>query len=215
MDRTDHEWRNGAGKFCAAPFCLRGSDPGDTLIFQRRDLSFPNTIAIRGNMDLYQPILGLVGSREPIDLSSEFLTGQLQSDAVQRLRGECPFFRSLANFRLLLVGDLRAVAPDFERFALNTNDYPVIAFNGPRPIQPGQRFLKTPFPSCHLGNTPPEEFLAGIRARKYLYAASISAAPLPVSAEKQIERARQTMEHLETASRISPRNDFQHAELGR
>jgi len=152
----------------------------------------------------------------------------LQSDAVQRLRGECPFFRSLANFRLLLVGDLRAVAPDFERFALNTNDYPVIAFNGPRPIQPGQslagisflnwlgqRFLKTPFPSCHLGNTPPEEFLAGIRARKYLYAASISAAPLPVSAEKQIERARQTMEHLETASRISPRNDFQHAELGR
>ncbi|HYG75931.1 MAG TPA: fused MFS/spermidine synthase [Planctomycetota bacterium] len=188
---------------------------------------FPNAIAIRGNLDPFQSTLGLIGSSAPIDLSSEFLSQQLESSTLQKLRGECPFFRSLANLRLLLVGDLRAVSADFANFEVNSDEHPVIAFKGPRVIANGellrgftflnffgQRFLKPDYPSCRLGQTPPAELLTGIRAGNHLYAASTSAVPLPVSPEKQLERTRQTLQHLETAARLSPRSDLQQAELG-
>jgi spermidine synthase len=216
------------GKFCLwLPLYQLDRELGSIAVRTFLEV-FPNAIAMRGNMDPLQPTLALIGSGAPIDLSSEFLLRQLESPPVQRLSGDCPFFRSLPNARLLLVGDLRAVAAEFQSFELNRDDYPVFAFKGPREIPPdellhgfgflnwlGQRFVSAPYPSCALGETKPDELLAGIRAGNYFYAASINSLRLPVSPEKQLERARNSLEQLETACRISPCSDLKETELGR
>jgi spermidine synthase len=188
---------------------------------------FPNAIAMRGNLDPLQPTMALIGASEPIDVSSEFLGRQLEREHVKALSSECAFLRSVSNFRLTLVGDLRSVAAEFERFPLNTDDAPIFAFEGPRVIPNGEslrgftflnafgkRFLKPDYPSCRLGETPPEELLAGISAGNHVFAASVSAVDLPMEAEKQLQRVRQTMEHLQLAGKISPHAEVRQADLG-
>jgi spermidine synthase len=189
--------------------------------------SFPNVVAIRGNLDPLQPTMALLGSAQPIDLSSEFLSKKLQAPEIQTLSSDSPFFRSVSNLRLTLLGDIGAARADFSAFEINTDDHPIFAFEGPRPVPMtqslcgfaflkwfGRRFLQPEYPSCFLGNTPSDELLAGIRAGNHLYAASVSAVDLPTTADEQMQRARQVVEHIETACRLSPENDFKQIELG-
>ena len=215
------------GKFCLwLPLYQLDQQLSGVVIRTFLDV-FPNAIAIRGNLDPLQPTMALIGSGEPIDLSSEFLARQLDRDAVRALSSECAFFRSVSNFRLTLLGDLRGAKADFERYAPNTDDAPLFAFEGPRVIPDGemlrgftflrwfgQRFLKPKYPSCRLETTNPEELLAGIRAGNHLFAASVTSVEMPMDADKQIERARQTMEHLQLAVKLSPRADVKQGDLG-
>ena len=217
------------GKFCLwLPLYQLDRELGSIAIRTFLDV-FPNAIAVRGNMDPLQPTLALIGSSTPIDLSSEFLAARLDTPAVRRLSARCPFFRSLPNARLLLVGDLRAAAADFAPFEINSDDHPVFAFKGPRTIAPndllhgfgflnwlGQRFFAAPFPSCMLGAADSDELRSGIRAGNYFYAASINALPLPIplTPEKQLERTRNSLTQFQTATRLSPRSDLKETDLG-
>jgi len=179
---------------------------------------FPCAVAVRGNFDPLQPIVGLIGSADPIDGSAEFLARRLDGDAVRALAGESTFLRSSANARLLLLGDLVAAKQDFQVYPLNTDDRPAITFLGPKTIPQGRhlrampflnwfgrRFVDRPFPSLLLGDTTREELVAGIRAGNYYFAAAISAVEVPgMNPLKELERLRALREHFKTASALLP-----------
>ena len=216
------------GKFCLwLPLYQLDPELASIVVRTFSDV-FPNAIAIRGNLDPLQPTLALIGSESPIDLSTGFLRTQLDQPAVMALRTDCPFVRSVSNFRLLLLGDLQGARGDFAAFDAITDDNALFAFKGPRAIAPpdrlcgftflnwfGKRFLKTPFPSCRLDGASPDELRAGVRAGNYYFAASTTNLNAPVALERQFERAKETVEHLQTAYRISPGSDLTQAELGR
>ncbi len=190
---------------------------------------FPNAILIRGNFDPLRPVVGLVGSRLPIDLSESFLQKQAASPAFQNLAAESPFFRSPANFRLLFIGDLRAVAKQFDPYPTNTDDAPAFAFLAPEETKNGKklignsllewsgsRFLDASFPSCHTGLSDPPRILSALRAGNYYFSASGAMEPLageaPENAERRMERAKKAFQYAEE---IWPDADLVPQDLGR
>jgi len=189
---------------------------------------FPNALVIRGNLDPLQPIVGLLGSADRFDLSHAFLEGRTGAHAPGAVGSASPFFRSVANFRCTLMGDLQSRAEDFAAYPLNTDDRPVIAFRGPAVIPAGRnlrghtllnwlgrRFLEPAYPSCTLAATDPADVVNGIRAGNYYFAAAVSAAPIPGLYEaKRLKRARQVDRMIRQARVISPRTDVRADELG-
>ncbi len=171
---------------------------------------FPNVILIRANFDPLQPAIGLVGSNETFDLSDSTIRSRLEK--APDVSQHSPFLWSVANFRLVLVGDLRWIADDFASFPLNTDDRPYIEFNGGRAVGQGKRlrglnllnwigkqFTKAQFPSCRLGTTEESELIGGIRAGNHLYAASVMLVEIPGDARKQMKRQLMAMDHLRKA----------------
>ena len=76
----------------------------------------------------------MIGSNSPIDLTSAYFSQRLASPEVRAVAARSPFFRSAANVRLFVVGDLRAVADQFADSPVNTDDSPVFALRGPKAI---------------------------------------------------------------------------------
>lgn len=176
---------------------------------------FPSAILIRGNVSPLQPVLGLVGSMEPFDLSSEFLETRLREARAAEVPLPGPFFRSAENFRLTLMGDLHDI-PDAEWSApINSDMQPWFAFHGDRPLPQGvslrginllqnlgTQFLTGRFAS--IRGLDPEQLITAVRAGNYFYAAQVYSMPIPAGLEKQAQRTRQAEGSLATALRLCP-----------
>ena len=91
---------------------------------------FPHVSVWRSDFSAKAPILGLVGSNEPIIIDSTALQSRL--DALQqKLAPRDLLLRDVADVSLMYAGDLSSVGPWLERFPVNTEDWPIIEFDAP------------------------------------------------------------------------------------
>lgn len=189
---------------------------------------FPHAIAVRANLDPIQPVIGLLGSGDPVPLSRAFLSKRLAEPSVQRLALQSPFFRSPDNAWLLVVGDLRAATPDFLDFPATTDDWPLLAYLGARRPTAGERligtvfldwsgkrFVRAMYPSGDLGGTAPEQVLASVRAGNLYFAAAVARSVIPGDTRPEQVRIRQTEGYMARAKAIAPATDVPESMLGR
>ncbi len=193
--------------------------------------AFPNAMLVRANFDPGQPIVAAIGGAEPFNLAAEELEVRIAAAPPAVAAASPLFLRSAAHLRLAFMGDLQAptISSYLASFPANTDDYPVIAFAGPKRFAPGTRllginlvrwngtrFLSPVMPSCSHGATPPDALLAGQRAGNHCFAAAVMGVPLPgASPEKAAERARRMKEHLDTAAALAPDALVRMEDLGR
>lgn len=91
---------------------------------------FPHVSIWRGDFSTTAPILGLVGSSEPLVLDEQKLAGRL-SRLAERIQPEDPILRTVSDVTLLYAGELSAIRSWLQRFPLNTEDHPVIEYLAP------------------------------------------------------------------------------------
>ena len=92
--------------------------------------AFPHVSVWRSDFSANAPILGLVGSREPIVIDAAVLQSRL--DALQlKLAPKDMLLREIADMSLMYVGDLSSIQSWLERFPINTDDWPIIEFEAP------------------------------------------------------------------------------------
>ena len=178
---------------------------------------FPYAVMVRANLDPLQPVVGLLGSDRPLDVSVETLAKRLDSPVGQKLAAQSPFFLSADTALLLFVMDLHSAAPGFGGYPATTDDRPVFAFLGPR--QPrgaerlfgfpllawlGKRALTPVYPSCDLGQMPPRRLLAATRAGNFVYAAVASGEPMVGDSRSAEVRRRQVDGYLRQAGTLCP-----------
>ncbi len=205
------------GLFCLwLPLYQLDHDLTDMVLGTFRDV-FHHAIAIRGNFDPFCPIIGLLGSREPLDWSDDFLQSRWQTASIQQLAARSVFFRSVANLRLLMLGDMQAVKNEWRNLPLNSDDRPLFAFLAPKEIAPGQnlrgtsyldyfgRQLLSPYyPSCQLNDGDLLATQKGQLAGNYLFAAAIALAPIPTSPSERNRRDKQALLYLQAALALAP-----------
>jgi spermidine synthase len=92
--------------------------------------AFPYVSIWRGDFSSTVPIIGLVGSVEPIALNPGALDKRLES-LQERMDPKDPLLREFTDFTLLYAGDLGMIQKWLERFPINTADHPVIEFRAP------------------------------------------------------------------------------------
>lgn len=197
---------------------------------------FPCALAVRGNFDPVAPIVGLVGSSAPFDLGDETLAARLAQVTNGAAEEASPFLRSPAHLRLALVGDLRpAVA--LERWPVNTDDRPVIAFLAPQAARAattlrGIKLLEwcdahvppREFSSCRMDGVEPEAAGRSSLAASALknsalaganyFAAAVMRVPLPDEATQAAREARAAF-HLDRARQLAPAAMLEIDDLGR
>jgi len=189
--------------------------------------AFPNAVLVRSNLDPEQPVVGLLGSMQPIPVSHDFLASRLASLADTAIPRQSPFFRSPENAELLFAGDLRASRPGFSEFPITTDDSPLYAFLGPSKRQPGERLIGIPFldwigkrfpeprfPSCDLGGMPPEELFNSMRAANYYFAATVALSVVPGDTRSPEVRENQFNASLQRARSLSPQAQLPEDALG-
>lgn len=91
---------------------------------------FPHVSIWRGDFSTTAPILGLVGSLEPLVLDERNLAGQL-SRLAERIKPEDAILRTVSDVTLLYAGDLSSIRSWLQRFPLNTENHPVIEYMAP------------------------------------------------------------------------------------
>jgi spermidine synthase len=91
---------------------------------------FPHVSVWRGDFSTTAPILGLVGSLEPLVLDEQRLGDRLARLA-DRMKPEDNILRTVSDLMLLYAGDLASLRDWLGRFPVNTEDYPVIEFMAP------------------------------------------------------------------------------------
>lgn len=212
---------NSGGVFCLWLPCYQLTPQTAGMVARTFADVFPSAIVVRTGFDALQPVIGLIGSDEPIPMSREFLSAQLATPAAKALASRSPFFRSVDNALLLLVGDLHTADPGFEGFDVTTDDHPLFAFHGPR--QPrgkerlhgfpfldwaGRRFLRPQYPSCDIGAVAPEELLNSIRAGNFYFAATAASVSLPGDRRPDEVREQQVRAHLQRAASLAPAAQF-------
>ena len=93
-------------------------------------VAFPHVSVWRSDFSANAPILGLVGSNEPIIIDSTALQSRL--DALQqKIAPKDILFQDVADFSLMYAGDLSSMRPWLARFPVNTEDWPIIEFDAP------------------------------------------------------------------------------------
>lgn len=208
---------NGGGVFCVWLPCYQLTPQTAGVVIRTLLDVFPNAIAVRANFDPLQPVIGLLGSNDPISISRDDLAVRLDTPVCRALASRSPFFRSADNAMLMLAGDLCAADPGFDLSAATTDDHPIFAFLGPR--QPrgkerlfgfpfldwiGKRFPRAHFPSCDLGTTPPDVLLNTMRAGNFFLAAAASGVVLPGDTRPDAVRERQVNELTSRAKSLAP-----------
>ncbi|MEI6520022.1 MAG: MFS transporter [bacterium] len=189
--------------------------------------AFPCAVAVRGNLDPEQPIVGLIGANKPINMSDEFLQERLQSMTGSKAIKSSPFLRSPANVRLIMLGDLKAISSDFEKFAITSDDSPAFAFSASQNIPDtsvirgikllrwfGNRVKSPTFPSCKLGGTPPEIQFRAIAAGNNYFAASVFQEPLSDEMINSADRDVKMQQYLIRARILAPQTDITIDDLG-
>lgn len=209
------------GVFCLWLPCHQHSPGTAGMIVRTFQEVFPCAVMVRAGLDPLEPVVGLLGSREPLPFSQEFLAQQLATPWGQRLASRSPFFQSPGQTQMLLVCDLHAAEPAFDGHPAITDDRPLLAWLGPR--KPGskdrlhgfpflewtgKRALSGRFPSCDLGQTSPAALLDSVRAGNYLYAASAAAISLPGDPRPEAVRREQVRTYLERARQLHPTLDL-------
>ena len=206
------------GTFCIwLPAYQMDSELADSIIATFRSV-FSNAILLRGNWSPGQPIIGLLGSPNPIRMDTDFLEQRVAVFKQQGIDAHSLFFRNVSMSRLLLLGDLQARPELFAESPINTDNDPFIAFHGDKTLQPGERlrglnllrhfgekFLNPEFPSCSLGETDAYVLVNGIRAGNHAYAASVASVYLPdADLKKRRQRERQVQQHMRIVRQLSP-----------
>jgi len=186
---------------------------------------FPHAVAVRAGLNPVEPVIGWIGSAEPIPMSELHLKNRLASLPAPI---PSPFFESEKKALLLFVGDLRSADPGFGHFPVTDDDHPIFAYHGPR--QPrgnerlhgfpfldwiGRRHLKPFYPSCDLGETSPETILSASRAANYYFAAAASQVSLRGDQRSEAQRARQVQGYLRQAAEHDPGVSLPMEALGR
>lgn len=219
---------NPGGVFCLWLPCYQHTAQTAGSIVRTFSEAFPSAVVVRANLDPMQPVIGLLGANDPIPISRDFLAAQLASPAGRALATRSLFFRSPENAALLFAGDLHAADPDFAAFPLTTDDYPLLAYLGPR--QPparerlvgmtfldwiGKRFVRPLYPSCDLGATSSEQMLAAVRAANLYFAAAVADSVIPGDTRPEVVRERQVQGYLERAQALQPAAILPREALGR
>jgi len=216
------------GVFCLWLPCYQHDAKTAGMIIHTFVEVFPNAILIRSNLDPIQPVIGLLGSPQPISVSRPFLAKRLSSLGGTIPSQQSPFFRSSENAQLLFAGDLHACDPDFSEFPITTDDSPLYAFWGPREPKPrerligttflnwiGRRFLEARYPSCNLENTSPQDLLSSTRAGNYYFATAIALSEIPTDSRSPETREKQIISSLQQAKNLSPKVELPQESLGR
>lgn len=219
---------NPHGVFCIWLPCYQHTPETAGIIVRTFLDSFPHAIMVRSGFDPLQPVIGLLGSAEPLPLSREYLTARLATPEARAIARTSPFFQSPDNAFLLLAGDLHNADPSFANYPVTTDDRPLLAWLGPRlprgherligfPFLEwiGKRYLRPEYPSCNLGATPPDELLRSIRAANFYYAAAAANALIPGDLRPEAVRVRQVAGYLEKARALSPGVRLPEETLGR
>lgn len=216
------------GLFCLWLPCYQHDEQSAGIVIRTFLDVFPNAVAVRANLDPEQPVIGLLGSTEPIPVSHEFLQTRLASLAGTTIPQRSPFFRSPENAALLFAGDLRAANPGFDAYPVTTDDHPLFSFIGPREPQPGRRlvgipflnwigrrFLEPRFPSCDVADSPPQDLLASMRAANYYFAAAVAISVVPGDTRPPEVRDTQINSGLQHARLLRPQAELPEDALGR
>jgi spermidine synthase len=131
--------------------------------------AFPYVSIWRGDFSTTVPIIGLVGSLEPIALDPEELDRRLES-LQERMGPKDPLLRKFADFTLLYAGDLGVIRKWLERFPVNTNDHPVIEFQAPISQSRKLTFIGQPlsvfFHQFQEGSSPNHVILVRLTGRE-------------------------------------------------
>lgn len=186
---------------------------------------FPHAIAVRPGLNPLEPVVGWIGSPEPIPMSEIHLKSRLASVPVSI---PSPFFDSEKTAMLLFAGDLRSADPGFGHFPITDDDHPVFAYHGPR--QPhgnerlygfpfldwiGKRHLKASYPSCDLGETSAQTLLSASRAANYYFAAAAAQISLAGDRRTESQRIDQVQGYLRQAAQHFPGVSLRLDALGR
>jgi spermidine synthase len=91
---------------------------------------FPHVSMWRGDFSATAPILGLVGSMEPLVLDEQALGARL-SRLAERMAPQDPLLLSVSDVTLFYAGDLTSIRSWVDQFPVNTDDHPVIEFSAP------------------------------------------------------------------------------------
>ena len=215
------------GLFCLWLPCYQHDEQTAGMVIHTFLDVFPDAVLVRSNLDPEQPVIGLLGSNQPIPVSQSFLARRLASLAGTSLPQRSPFFTSAENAQLLFAGDLRARTPDFSTFPTTTDDRPLFAFVGPREPRPGhrligipfldwigRRFLEPSYPSCDLEGTSPDELLNSVRAANYYFAAAVAKTVLSGDTRSSEARENQVASALQRAQNLSPKVQLPDEALG-
>lgn len=216
------------GVFCLWLPCYQHSPETAGIIVRTFLDVFPNAVLVRSNLDPLQPVLGLLGSNQPLPFSRAHLAAQLATPTGRVLAEKSPFFRSPEHAWLLLAGDLHAAEPGFENSPLTTDDRPQFLYLGgcftpsrealvgmPFLNWMGRRFLRPLYPSCELDGTAPEEILRSVRAANYYYAAAVAQSVIPGDTRPEAFRNGQTLRYLQQAEALNPQVHFPVESLGK
>jgi len=179
--------------------------------------TFPNAIMVRAGFDPVSPVVGLIGSSSPMEISRQFLADQLAAPWAKKVAEQSVFFRSPDHALLLLICGLRSARPSFSSYPLITDDHPLLAWLGPREPNGrerlhgfpfldwiGKRALGGEFPSLLPGDLDQSEVLGAIRAGNFYFAASAAARSLPGDPRPPSVRRRQVDDYLRRARELWP-----------
>lgn len=206
-------------------------NPEGTGIILRTFLDvFPNAMMIRANTDPRMPVMGIVGSHQPIDVSDTRLTARWREAVNANAHRENPFLRKVENLRCTLVLDLRKEAARFAEYPLTTEDHPrLVRVLGGRDLAGDQLIsfrvlewigrdpVQQPLPSLRIPDAEVPQQLAAFRAGNYLYASATSGflAMIAPDAAAQFRQSVQSDRHLQTARVLLPEVEINSEDLGR
>lgn len=206
-------------------------NPEGTGIILRTFLEvFPNAILIRANTDPRMPVMGVIGSHKPIDVSDTQLTARWREAVKANAHRDNPFLRNVANFRCTLVLDLRKEEARFADFPLSTEDHPrLVRVLGGRDL--GKNFLisfrvlewigrdpvQSPLPSLRVPDADLPRQLAAFRAGNYLYASATSKFLSLIAPDMavQLRQSLQAHRYLQTVRQLMPEVEIGAEDLGR
>ncbi len=216
------------GVFCLWLPCYQHSAESAGVVIRTFMDVFPRAVAVRANLDPLAPIIGLLGSRDLLPFSPEFLGARLASPFGKALANRSPFFASPDNALLLMVCDLHSADPGFELHPPTTDDRPLFSYLGPKRLLGGERLhgfpflewmgkraLRPHFPSCGLRSLPPSRMLQALRAGNHYFAAAAASATLPGDSRPAGVRLEQVRTYLERAATLFPEANFPFDALGR
>ena len=208
---------NPDGLFCLWLPCYQHDEEMAGIVVRTFLDIFPYAIAVRSNLDSTQPVIGLIGSAQPLPVSRKFIQAQLKSPAGQAIAVKSPFFQSPENAWLLLAGDLHSADPGFGNFPCTTDDRPLFMFFGPRISKEhkklngmtflnwiGKRFVRPLYPSCALDDTTPDEILGSLRAANFYFAAAVNSNQFQGDTRSEAVRFQQTAGYIRKAEALSP-----------
>ncbi len=122
---------NPNGLYCQWLPLYQLSDREFGIIAATMAKAFPHVSVWRGDYSAKAPIIGLVGSNDPIILDMDTITPRI-ARLQEKIQPKDPLLRSANGFLTMYGGDLSTVQSWLEQFPLNTDNLPIIEFEAPK-----------------------------------------------------------------------------------